>query len=251
VFRQGGRLHTLVILADVSRLVRGEERQAWKDIIRVLTHEIHNSLAPIASISQGLHATLVKSAPIAPADFASGLAVISRRAESLRRFMDNYGRLARLPPPVLGTIDVDPWLRRVARLEDRVPISLRGPANVALEADEGLLEQALINLLRNAADASAGEGSAIDIAWTIDERRELTIRIVDAGPGIAAGATLFVPFFSTKPEGSGIGLVLSREIVESHGGRLALENRRGERGSVATVVLPRATSRRALASDAR
>lgn len=251
VFRQGGRLHTLVVLADVSRLVRGEERQAWKDIIRVLSHEIHNSLAPIASISQALHAALGKSGPLATDDMESGLSVITRRAESLRRFMDNYGRLARLPPPTLGTIEVDPWLRRVARLEDRVSISLQGPANAALEADEGLLEQALINLVRNAADASAGDGTSVDILWSVDERCQLTIRIVDGGPGIAEGANLFVPFFSTKPEGSGIGLVLSREIVEAHGGRLTLENRAGGRGSVATVVLPRATARREAASDSR
>jgi nitrogen fixation/metabolism regulation signal transduction histidine kinase len=240
VFRQGGRVHTLVILADVSRLVRGEERQAWKDIIRVLSHEINNSLAPIASISQGLHASLAKTAALSPGDMASGLAVISRRAESLRRFMDNYGRLARLPPPTLGAIDVDPWLRRIALLEDRVPISLRGPADAVVEADEGLLEQALINLIRNAGDASLHRETAIEVLWSIDDRGELMIEIADAGPGIAEGATIFVPFYTTKPQGSGIGLVLSREIVESHGGRLTLENRRKTQGSVATVVLPRA-----------
>lgn len=240
VFRQGGRPHTLVVLADVSRLVREEERQAWKNIIRVLSHEINNSLAPIASISQGLATNLDRAGVLSTPDLQSGLGVISRRAESLCRFMENYGRLARLPPPELGPIEVEPWLRRVARLEARVPISLEGPASAAVLADEGLLEQALINLVRNAADASLSTGSPVDIAWSVDEQGQLTICIIDAGPGISDGAGLFVPFYSTKPAGTGIGLVLSREIVESHGGRLTLENRKSARGSIAKVVLPRA-----------
>jgi len=249
IFRQAGRRHTLVVAADVSRLVREEERQAWKDIIRVLSHEINNSLAPIASISQGLASTLEqgKSAPLE--DLRDGLGVISRRSESLRRFMDNYGRLARLPPPEYGTVAIEPWLRRIALLESRVPITLEGPRNAVVDADEGQLEQALINLMRNAGDASLASGSAVHIRWSIDEHaggdprsteRDIKIEIVDSGPGIADDAVLFVPFFTTKPSGSGIGLVLSREIVEAHGGRLTLANRKDAAGSVATIVLPRA-----------
>lgn len=251
VFRQAGRPHTLVVAGDVSRLVRDEERQAWKDIIRVLSHEINNSLAPIASISQGLRSALDRPALPPVEDLRDGLSVISRRSESLQRFMDNYGRLARLPPPECATFDVEPWLRRIAALEERVTVTLDGPPNAVLEADEGLLEQALINLVRNAADASLAAGTAVRIVWSIEESpgsaaargddHRLRIDIIDSGAGIAADAALFVPFFTTKPTGTGIGLVLSREIVESHEGRLTIANRKDEAGCLASVLLPRAS----------
>jgi PAS domain S-box-containing protein len=241
IFRQAGRPHTLVVAADVSRLVRDEERQAWKDIIRVLSHEINNSLAPIASISQGLKANLDHpSGGPAADDLRDGLGVISRRSESLQRFMENYGRLARLPPPEYETVEIESWLRGVARLEERVPLTLEGPAGAVVEADPGLLEQAIINLVRNAADVSVAVGTGIRIAWTVTPGQKAIIRVIDAGPGIDEGAVLFVPFFTTKPSGSGIGLVLSREIVESHDGSLSLENRADARGCIATIVLPRA-----------
>jgi two-component system nitrogen regulation sensor histidine kinase NtrY len=247
IFRQAGRRHTLVVAADVSRLVREEERQAWKDIIRVLSHEINNSLAPIASIAQGLKSNLDRPGPLPTDDIRHGLAVISRRSESLQRFMDNYGLLARLPPPEYAAIAIEPWLRRVAALEERVPVTLEGPAEAVVEADEGLLDQALINLVRNAGDASLAAGTAVQIIWSIDERSgdsatngggHVRITIIDSGLGIADGAVLFVPFFTTKPTGTGIGLVLSREIVEAHHGRLSLANRKDARGCVATIVLP-------------
>jgi two-component system nitrogen regulation sensor histidine kinase NtrY len=173
-------------------------------------------------------------------DLRDGLRVISRRSESLQRFMENYGRLARLPPPEYGAIEVEPWLRRIAVLEDRVAVTLGGPSGVILEADEGLLEQALINLVRNAGDASLATRSPIHIAWSVDENGEISIDVVDSGPGVAEDAVLFVPFYTTKPMGSGIGLVLSREIVESHEGRLTLANRSDAKGCVAQIVLPRA-----------
>ena len=251
IFRQAGRPHTLVFAADVSRLVRDEERQAWKDIIRVLSHEINNSLAPIASISQGLKSSLERPAGPAVGDIRDGLAVITRRSESLQRFMGNYGRLARLPPPEYGTVEVEPWLRRMALLEERVPLALEGPAGAVVEADEGLLEQALINLLRNAADASLVTGSGVQITWKVDDRERLAISIVDSGPGLAANAVLFVPFFTTKPAGTGIGLVLSREIIESHAGHLTLENRSDAVGCIATIVLPRARRSATSASSRR
>ena len=127
-----------------------------------------------------------------------------------------------------------------AALEERVPVTLAGPSGAVVEADEGLLEQALINLVRNAADASLPGGSAVHIGWSVDERGSMTMTVVDSGPGIADDALLFVPLFTTKPAGTGIGLVLSREIIESHDGHLTLGNRRDSSGCVATIVLPRA-----------
>jgi len=243
-FRQGGVPMQLLVLTDLRHALREEERQAWQRLVRVLSHEINNSLAPIASISQGLQAALLRS-PGTPAldDLRDGLGVISRRSDSLQRFMENYGRLARLPPPEYETIEIEPWLRSVALLEERVPLTLEGSARAVVEGDPGLLEQAIINLVRNAADASLAGQTGVGIAWTVAADQRAIIRVTDAGPGIADGAVLFVPFFTTKPAGSGIGLVLSREIVESHDGSLTLENRADAKGCVATIILPRARLR--------
>jgi PAS domain S-box-containing protein len=239
VIRQEGFPLQLVVLSDLSRALREEERQAWKRIIRVLSHEINNSLAPIKSISGSLRSLLGREH--APADLSEdverGLQVIQGRAESLGRFMASYARLARLPQPVLRPVDVSHLVRSVAQLETRLPVEVRDSPEVSVQADADQLEQLLINLVRNAVDATleAG-GGAVRVRWRARNGR-LLLLVEDQGPGLADTTNLFVPFYTTKPGGSGIGLVLSRQIAEGHGGTLELEARPGG-GARARLVLP-------------
>ncbi|HEX6925974.1 MAG TPA: ATP-binding protein [Longimicrobiaceae bacterium] len=242
-FRQGGLPHQLVVLSDVSRALREEERAAWQRLTRVLSHEINNSLTPIQSIAGSL-LDLVRQEPL-PADAAEdlrqGLGVIRSRAASLGRFLSSYARLTRLPPPSSVPIDVRPWIHRVAALESRVPVRVVDGPDLIVTADPDQLDQLLINLLRNAADASLETGGAVTISWSADPD-ELAIQVLDEGPGLQDSSNLFVPFFTTKPNGSGIGLVLSRQIADAHSGSLTLENRKDGRGCVAEVRIPRGNS---------
>ncbi|MBK6919680.1 MAG: PAS domain-containing sensor histidine kinase [Deltaproteobacteria bacterium] len=237
-FRQHGRPHVLVVVSDLSRVLRQEELEAWRKLVRVLSHEINNSLTPIASVAASLR-SLARREP-RPEDYESdlggGLALIEARAESLRRFMASYARLARLPTPRRERLRVGELVARVAGLHEGVTIE--ACADGELEADPDQLEQLLLNLLANAVDA-AGEvpGAGVRVAWTWTAR-ELCLRVVDDGLGLANSANVFVPFFSTKPGGSGIGLALSRQIAESHGGSVVLRNRGDARGCEAIVRLP-------------
>ncbi len=236
-FRQDGRPHQLVVLSDLSRALREEERQAWQRLIRVLGHEINNSLAPIRSIARSLTEALGRSEAVEAEDFRSGLAVIAARSEALSRFMAAYARLARLPRPRLAPVDLAVLARRVAGLETRLAVRICSEAPLSVAADADQLEQLLINLVSNAVDAALETGGGVRLAWeAVDHAVELVVE--DDGPGLPETTNLFVPFYTTKPEGSGIGLVLSRQIAEAHGGTLTLENRRGARGCMARLVLP-------------
>jgi nitrogen fixation/metabolism regulation signal transduction histidine kinase len=238
-FRQGGVPMQLIVLTDLRQALREEERQAWQRLVRVLSHEINNSLAPIQSIAGSLRALIGRAPRPADADedLERGLGVIGTRAESLSRFMRSYARMARLPAPALGPVDVGAWVDRIAQLEKRLPIRVRpGPA-VTLAADGDQLDQLLINLVSNAVDAAAETGGGVEIGWE-QQNGALDLRVVDDGPGLPATANLFTPFFTTKRSGTGIGLVLSRQIAEAHGGTLTLEDREDARGCVARLRLP-------------
>ncbi|MEE2897258.1 MAG: ATP-binding protein [Gemmatimonadota bacterium] len=240
VVRQEGYPLQLIVLSDLSRALREEERQAWKRIIRVLSHEINNSLAPIKSISGSLQTMLGRnSLPEEIGDDVDrGLEVISSRAEALGRFMASYAKLARLPEPELVPTHVAALVQGVADLETRVAVEVVGGADVTLRADADQLEQALINVLKNAVEATLeAEGELVTIRW-LTRGGMLHILIEDNGPGLADTGNLFVPFFTTKPGGSGIGLVLSRQIAEGHGGTLELESRSEGRGARARITLP-------------
>jgi two-component system nitrogen regulation sensor histidine kinase NtrY len=238
-FRQGGLPHKLVVLTDLSQALREEERKAWQRLVRVLGHEINNSLAPIMSIAGSLRNLLGRSPRPKDLDddLNQGLNVIASRSEALSRFMTSYSRLARLPAPNLGPLDVGRWVRRTAELETRVRVQVAAGPDVEIRADGDQLDQLLINLLRNAVDAAEETSGSVMVGWM---RREghIEVTVDDEGPGIANPANLFVPFFTTKPTGSGIGLVLCRQIAEAHGGSLTLANRKGKRGVRATVRLP-------------
>lgn len=237
-FRQGGVPMQLIVLSDVRRVLREEERRAWQRLVRVLSHEINNSLAPIQSLAGSLRALLSRSPRPTDAeeDLERGLAVIGGRAESLGRFMRSYARMARLPAPVLAPVQVSEWVDRVVRLEKRLPVRVHpGPA-VTLEADGDQLDQLLINLVNNAVDAASETGGGVEVTW--EHRHDsLVLSVLDEGPGLPSTTNLFTPFFTTKRNGTGIGLVLSRQIAEAHGGTLSLENRTDRRGCVARVRL--------------
>jgi len=244
-FREGGRPHQLVVIADLSQPLREEELKAWQRLVRVLGHELNNSLAPIKSIAGSLGAALRRKPrlPDWEEDMHGGLEIIAARAEGLARFMEAYSQLARLPPPAFGSCPLAELVQRVVALETRMPITFLGGPALELRCDSAQIEQALINLVKNAVDAALeqrGAGSAkagVRLGWLRDVGSVL-IRIEDDGPGIAQTGNLFVPFFTTKPSGSGIGLVLCRQIAENHGGSLTLNNRDDAPGCRATLSLP-------------
>jgi signal transduction histidine kinase len=238
-FRQDGRPHTLVVMSDLSKTLREEELLAWQRLVRVLSHEINNSLTPIKSIAGSLLSLLgrVPRPPDADDDLRGGLGIISSRSEALSRFMSAYALLARLPAPRPSSVDVGIWARRAARLETRIAVDVKpGPA-LTIQADGDQLDQLLINLIRNAADASLETGGGVSVSWSRQDGH-VDVEVTDDGPGLATTANLFVPFYTTKPSGSGIGLVLCRQIAEAHGGVLSLDNRDDQRGCVARLRLP-------------
>ncbi|UCD75928.1 MAG: hypothetical protein JSV91_03210 [Phycisphaerales bacterium] len=241
-FRVGGVPHRLVLLSDLTRALREQERQAWQRLIQVLRHEINNSLAPIDSLAGSLAALLARDPRPADweMDMREGLDVISQRSNALNRFMTAYSKLTRLPKPKPGPVDVESWVRQVSGLESRVRITVMSGPAATIHADRDQLDQLLINLVRNASDAAAETGGGVHVGWTLTSGRVpwLEVWVEDEGPGLADTDNLFVPFFTTKPEGSGIGLALSRQIAEAHGGRLTLQNRPAERGCRACLHLP-------------
>ena len=264
-FRQNGVPHTLVVLLDVSRALREEERRAWQRLIRVLGHELSNSLAPIKSIAGSLNSRVSSTVMDTDVrnDLQHGLEIIEARSASLHRFLEAYRRLAQMPAPVLRDVELAKLVARVAGLETRLKVSVQSGPDVVFTADPDQLEQMLINLVRNATDAvlelspaavqtnpstsspTSDSCSRLDLSRTVVVRwdingADVNLLIEDNGPGLMNPGNVFTPFYTTKPSGSGVGLVLSRQIAEAHGGRIEIANRTGARGCLVRVVLPRA-----------
>jgi two-component system, NtrC family, nitrogen regulation sensor histidine kinase NtrY len=251
-FRQRGVPHVLVLLSDVSSALREEERTAWQRLIRVLGHEINNSLAPIKSIAGSLLARLPTESGAAngAGDFARGLTIIEGRAESLNRFVQAYRQLAQLPPPVTRQVSLRPLLERVVALETRMKVALANVPDIEVTVDPDQFEQLLINLVKNAVEAviSACEEADSSVPQTdapaavilrVSELPEsVAILVEDTGLGLSNTANLFVPFYTTKKNGSGVGLALVRQIAEAHGGSISLRNREDAPGCIAEVLLP-------------
>jgi two-component system, NtrC family, nitrogen regulation sensor histidine kinase NtrY len=239
-FRERGLPHDLIVLTDLSRTLREEERRAWQRLVRVLGHEMNNSLAPIKSLAGSLE-NLLRREPM-PKDWKddaeSGLKSIASRADSLSRFMQAYTRLAKLPPPQMEEVDLGELVQRVVNLEPRLKVQIVFGPKLQIRADAAQIEQVLINLVHNAVDASLETNGSVTIRWR-ESGDYVEVLITDEGPGIMNPTNLFVPFFTTKPEGSGIGLTLSRQIAEAHDGTVSLANRNERTGAEAVLRLPR------------
>ncbi len=271
-FRLRGEPHTLLVLADVAAALREEERQAWQRLIRVLGHEINNSLTPIKSIAatlrsrlpnpdRDLHleadleseASISHSPPQSIAaenlrDLSRGLAVIEDRAASLNRFLEAYRQLSTLPLPRLQPVPLAPLLERIALLEIRLPVAINPGPPATLLADPDQLQQVFINLIQNAADAALEAAAThtldapptVEIAWVIGAAGgpHAAVTITDNGLGLLNPVNLFVPFYTTKPTGSGIGLALAKQILTAHQATLTLTNRPDAQGCIAELHLP-------------
>jgi two-component system, NtrC family, nitrogen regulation sensor histidine kinase NtrY len=254
-FREKGIPHTLVVLSDVSRALREEERSAWRRLIRVLGHELNNSLAPIKSIAGSLRARLATAEVGADErpDFERGLDIIETRSAALNRFLQAYRQLAQMPPPLLRKVSLLPLVEHVVFLETRLRVAISSGPAVQFMADPDQMEQMLINLVRNAVEAVLDQGATVpgqesdaperkiaprvDLHWTVEDQN-VVLTIEDNGPGLLNPSNAFVPFYTTKPAGSGIGLALSRQIVEAHSGSIELSNRESETGCRVRVTLP-------------
>jgi len=238
-FRESGVPHVLLSMSDLSRTLREEERQAWQRLLRVLSHEMNNSLAPIRSIAGSL-ASILGRDPLPQGwqdDAHQGLEVIGERSAGLARFLQEYSQLARLPQPVLQPTAIGDTVRRVAGLETRIAVAVERGAEVTIRADRDQIEQLLINLVRNGADAVLETGGGVTLSWSVTSD-SVEITVTDDGNGISGTANLFVPFFTTKAGGTGIGLTLARQIAEAHDGTLTLTNRDSARGTIARLRLP-------------
>ncbi|WP_460759794.1 sensor histidine kinase [Lysobacter fragariae] len=232
-FRLNGRRHELILLRQLTAELRRQEVQTWKKVIRVISHELNNSLAPIASLAHS-GAELLRRGQLER--LPTALSTIEDRARHLEGFIRDYARFAKLPAPRLEAV---PWPRFVAQLRSQVDFTYDGPdsPDTIARIDVAQMEQALINLLKNAHESgSAPDGVGLALrrlpdAWRID--------VLDRGTGMndAVLANALLPFYSTKRHGTGLGLALAREIAEAHGGRIALVNRDGG-GLCVSLVLP-------------
>src|SRR4029077_2915001 len=215
----------------------------------VLSHEINNSLAPIKSVARTLRRILSqnKLPERVHQDFDLGLDVIGTRAEALNRFLQSYAQLSKLPPPTRRVVALQNMVERVSGLEARLAITVLASPDISINVDPDQLEQVLINLAKNAAEAvlakypesspPTSDDPAVSINWTA-VGNDLELWVCDRGLGLLDASNLFVPFYTTKETGTGIGLVLCRQIIESHGGRLTIQNRANTAGCEVQIMVP-------------
>jgi two-component system nitrogen regulation sensor histidine kinase NtrY len=239
LFHEAGRPFRLLVVTDLSQALRDEERRAWRRLIRVIWHELNNSLAPIKSVIETSRDALAAGAPgeAERAELAHNLALVAERAESLRRFLSRYSELARMPEPTLADADAAAILRQVAAVQPAGRVQFAAAEGLGLRGDADQIQQALINLVRNAVEATPPGAAPVELR-ALRGKDSVVFEVEDSGPGVANPDNLFVPFFTTKPGGSGIGLVLARQVAEAHGGTLTLKNRDDAPGCLARLVIP-------------
>lgn len=251
-FRLNGVPQQLLVFSDVNAALREEERIAWQRLVRVLSHEINNSLTPITSIAGSLRSRLGYNGLPADAedhqgpqpqldDLRCGLQLIEQRALSLHRFLQAYQQLSRVPQPMLQPVEVGDLVRRVIALETRLPVTLEESPSITVPLDPAQMEQLLINLLRNATEAALSAAvetapASVHVRWFF-ATQQFILQVEDNGPGISETANLFVPFYTTKPDGNGIGLALAKQIASGHNGTLSLRNRDSGPGCIAELRL--------------
>jgi two-component system nitrogen regulation sensor histidine kinase NtrY len=243
LFHEGGLPFRLLVVTDLSQALRDEERRAWRRLIRVIWHELNNSLAPIKSVIETSRDALAAGPPdkAEREELAHNLALVAERAESLRRFLSRYSELARMPEPTIAPSDAAAILRQVAAVQPAGRVLVSSAEGLALQGDADQIQQALINLVRNAVEATPGGGAPVELR-ALRGKDSVVFEVEDSGPGVANPDNLFVPFFTTKPGGSGIGLVLARQVAEAHGGTVSLANRADGSGCLARLVIPARSS---------
>lgn len=242
----GGKPEKLISLQNIQSELDAAQLQAWQDLVRVLTHEIMNSITPVASLAKTA-VDLVDDASSKVAENAEVVAeledvkdavnTVARRSDRLNQFVSSYRRLTRLPPPnrelirlgdlfaEMDSLVAQDWADKGVRLETSID-----PVELDVSADREMIEQVLINMLRNAGEAMAGQdGATVWLAARLNKRGGVTIEVSDNGPGVPEDIAkrIFVPFFTTKREGSGVGLALTRQVMIAHGGSVTLAERDG------------------------
>ena len=239
-FREAGRPQRLLVITDLRQILRREELKAWRRLIRVISHEVNNSLSPIISMCRTL-AGLLTEKPLSDestADAIDALEIMRERSDALKDFIGRYAELARLPEPTKSRFSLRESIEEAVTMSPVKNVELsENLADVELYADRGQIEQVLINLFKNAHESSS-ERDDVKVEWDFDADT-VTLDLLDHGKGISNPANLFIPFYSTKQEGSGIGLVLCRQIMENHDGSLTVENRTDGSGCIARIRLPR------------
>jgi len=233
----------LITLQDIQRELEWSELSAWQDMARILSHEIMNSLTPIASLARTADDMVDDLARRAPGgdelvtDIHAAIRTVARRSDGLMRFVRNYRQFTQMPPPTLKPVALDEYLSRFEQLlvtewaSRGITLVVAPPSSrLTILADDALLDQAIINLLRNAADAAAASREPrVWLDARLSERGRPVIEIADNGPGLdeSLGDQIFLPFFTTKPEGSGIGLALARQVMLVHKGAISAAQRPG------------------------
>ncbi len=241
VLKRSGRSFQLLVLFSIEQQLRANEKQVWQRLIRVLNHEVRNSLTPIYSMTQSLQE--MKLSPPLTAEQQvmekNILAVIEKRSLQLLDFVENYSAFSKLAPAKLSLVSAHEITQRMQAIYPKLSIDLDEGLS-AFPADSGQLEQALINLIKNAFEACNTKEPKVLLQWqqSLQGNKQLTlINIIDSGQGIANNDNLFVPFYSTKAQGSGIGLILSREFIRNQGGDLTLKNRNDSQGAIAKISI--------------
>ena len=240
-----GEKHHIIFITDIQHLLRDEERLAWQRLLRVLSHEINNSLAPIASISETLTQSFKsedESKPLSQdsrENLFEGLSVITERAHSLNHFIQDYQKLTRLPLPNKSEFSLRPFMQSICQLFEKSEFNVPDQ-DMKVFGDPEQLQQVFVNLFKNAQEANLANNqtsSSIKLEWYA-RSDNVVIEVCDQGTGINNEDNLFVPFYTTKKQGSGIGLTLSRQIALNHGGDLNLMNKLQGPGAQAIFTLP-------------